>query len=192
MEALETEAEFLERNALADPDLLEPGADFSAYLKRTVPEALRRRAMRRLWRSNPVLANLDGLVDYDADYTNAAAIPGPIATAYQVGRGFAKLPASLETDDATPPPEAAGDGEPAGTEHMSDVDAEGVPDALVPDPTPDEVPSMGGPAAAADPAEGHGSEEATEVVSARTGPAPSVADSTPVLARARRMRFSVP
>ncbi len=65
---------------------------------------------------------------------------------------------------------------------MSDVDAEGVPDALVPDPTPDEVPSMGGPAAAADPAEGHGSEEATEVVSARTGPAPSVADSTPVLA----------
>jgi hypothetical protein len=33
-----------------------------------VPKALRNQALKKLWRSNPILANLDGLNDYDLDY----------------------------------------------------------------------------------------------------------------------------
>ena len=37
------------------------GDDFSGFMARNVPDHLRRRALRKLWVSNPVLANLDGL-----------------------------------------------------------------------------------------------------------------------------------
>lgn len=92
--AVETEAEFLARNGLPDPDTLRRGDDFGAFMRAGVPALLRRRALRRLWTSNPVLACLDGLNDYDGDYTS----PGPSAmkTAYRVGRGL------LGDGDATP------------------------------------------------------------------------------------------
>lgn len=47
---------------------LDADSDYSAFLARGVPEALKRAALRKLWRSNPVFANLDGLNDYDLDY----------------------------------------------------------------------------------------------------------------------------
>ncbi len=46
--------------------------DFSRFLKDDVPEFLRRKALRQMWRTNPILANLDGLNEYDEDYTDAA------------------------------------------------------------------------------------------------------------------------
>jgi hypothetical protein len=42
-------------------------------MKQAVPEELRRLALRKLWRSDPVLANVDGLNDYDLDYTKLGA-----------------------------------------------------------------------------------------------------------------------
>lgn len=84
------EAELLAKLDLPDPDTLKPGDDFTAFLRDVVPEHLRRRALRRLWRSNPVLANLDGLNDYDTDYTNAATDAPGLKTAYRVGRGLLK------------------------------------------------------------------------------------------------------
>lgn len=45
-------------------------SDFTVFTKAGVPETLRRMAMRRLWTSNPVLANLDGLNDYDEDFSD--------------------------------------------------------------------------------------------------------------------------
>ncbi|MDH3262857.1 MAG: DUF3306 domain-containing protein [Paracoccaceae bacterium] len=82
------DAEVLERLGLKDPDQLQPGDDFTAFLKQVVPEHLRRRALRRLWRSNPVLANLDGLNDYDTDFTGGSVAPGMLKTAYKVGVGL--------------------------------------------------------------------------------------------------------
>jgi hypothetical protein len=41
-----------------------------------------------LWRVNPVLANLDGLVDYGEDYTDAALVFENMQTVYQVGKGM--------------------------------------------------------------------------------------------------------
>ncbi len=101
--AEKTDAELLEELGLPDPDTLAPGDDVAAFLRGAVPERLRRRALRRLWRLNPTLANVDGLVDYGGDFTDAATVPDTIATAYQVGKGiFAKLAEAESTAEATP------------------------------------------------------------------------------------------
>ena len=111
-----TDAEILEELGLKDPDLLEAGDDFRAFLQAAVPEHLRRRALRRLWVSNPVLANLDGLNDYDGDFTQGSVAPGMLKTAYQVGRGFVRdLAEAVDTgkaDAAAAPHPPAEGGEP--------------------------------------------------------------------------------
>ncbi len=83
-----TDAEILAEFDLPDPDTLQAGDDVSGFMARAVPDRLRRRALRRLWRLNPVLANVDGLVDYGEDYTDAACVIENIQTAYQVGKGM--------------------------------------------------------------------------------------------------------
>jgi hypothetical protein len=83
-----SDAEILAGLGLRDPETMGLGDDFAAFLRAEVPEHLRRRALRRLWRSNPLLANLDGLVDHGEDYTDAATVVPGMRTAYQVGRGF--------------------------------------------------------------------------------------------------------
>jgi hypothetical protein len=84
------DAEVLAEMNLPDPASMQAGDDFSAFMSRDVPEHLRRQALRTLWRSNPVLACLDGLNDYDEDYRAAAAMQGPVKTAYQVGKGLTR------------------------------------------------------------------------------------------------------
>ena len=85
-----TDAELLEELDLPDPDTLVMGDDFSVFMSKTVPDRIRRRALRILWRSNPVLANVDMLVDYGEDFTDAAMAVENIQTAYQVGKGMLK------------------------------------------------------------------------------------------------------
>ncbi|MEZ5847050.1 MAG: DUF3306 domain-containing protein [Geminicoccaceae bacterium] len=85
---MRTDEEILGDLGLEDPDLLGPGDDFRGFMQLAVPEHLRRRALRRLWQSNPVLANLDGLNDYDGDFTGGSTAPGLLRTAYRVGRGL--------------------------------------------------------------------------------------------------------
>lgn len=99
------EADLLKRLGLPDPDTLVRGDDFSAFMVRAVPDALRRRALRRLWPSNPVLACVDGLNDYDTDFTATGRSVEPIRTAYRIGRGF------LTNAPAAAPP--GGEGETA-------------------------------------------------------------------------------
>lgn len=100
-EAREAEAaersdeEILAEFGLPDPDTMEQGDDFAAFLKSAVPERLRRRALRRLWRSNPVLANLDGLIDHGEDFTDKAVVVPGMMTTYQVGKGMMRHVMSL-------------------------------------------------------------------------------------------------
>lgn len=82
------DAEILAEMGLPDPESMQRGDDFAAFMSREVPERLRRKALRTLWRSNPVLACVDGLNDYDDDFTIGATGNGPIKTAYQVGKGM--------------------------------------------------------------------------------------------------------
>lgn len=83
-----SDAELCEDLGLPDPNMMQSGDDFSAFMARAVPERLRRRALRRLWLSNPALANVDGLVDYGQDFTDSATVMETLTTAYQVGRGM--------------------------------------------------------------------------------------------------------
>ncbi|MEV8467156.1 DUF3306 domain-containing protein [Fluviibacterium sp. DFM31] len=92
-----TDDEILAELDLPDPDSLSQGDDFTAFLARRVPERIRRRALRKLWLTNPVLANVDELVDYGEDYTDAATVVENMQTVYEVGKGIVR---KLSEEDA--------------------------------------------------------------------------------------------
>ncbi|WP_457646041.1 DUF3306 domain-containing protein [Profundibacter sp.] len=86
--AEKTDAEILAELDLPDPETLQPSDDFTGFMQAAVPERIRKLALRRLWRSNPVLANVDNLVDYGEDFTKEGALGVAVKTAYQVGKGI--------------------------------------------------------------------------------------------------------
>jgi len=108
--------EVLEELGLPDPDTLKSGDNFAAFMARAVPTRLRNRALRKLWISDPVLANLDELLDYGEDFTDAATVVENLQTAYQVGKGFVDKVAELSGEDAGSAEEGAEEApeEPAG------------------------------------------------------------------------------
>jgi hypothetical protein len=127
-EAEKTDEELLQELGLPDPDTLNPGDDFAAFMHSAVPERLRRRALRRLWASNPVLANLDGLVDYSDDFTDAATVLPDLRTAYEVGRGMYEhvrtlAAQALEEEEEEGDAGAAGDGATGASEGSLEVAA---------------------------------------------------------------------
>lgn len=71
-----------------DIDALDYDADFTRFMKAGVPERLRQRALRKLWTTNPILANLDGMNDYDEDFTDAALAVDVLKTAYNSKYGY--------------------------------------------------------------------------------------------------------
>jgi len=74
--------------ALPSIDELDAQSDYSVFLAKNVPEALRRAALRKLWASDPVFANLDGLNDYDEDFNLATTVGGAVQSAWQTGHGY--------------------------------------------------------------------------------------------------------
>ncbi|MDH3665533.1 MAG: DUF3306 domain-containing protein [Paracoccaceae bacterium] len=166
-----TDAEVLEELGLPDPDSLKPGDDIRGFMAKAVPARLRNRALRKLWISNPVLANLDELVDYGEDYTDAATVLENLQTAYQVGKGWAdkfvetpKSPAHAESTE----PEASA--EPASDEQVAS--GEDAPETAAPD---DEASGAQGRRVEA------GSDVAPPVIAA---------DAPPLIPR-KRMRFRI-
>ncbi len=87
---VKSDVEILRELELPDPEGMQAGDDFTAFLKTTVPERIRVRALRRLWTTNPVLANLDGLIEYGEDFTDAATVVENLQTTYRVGQGMLK------------------------------------------------------------------------------------------------------
>ena len=104
----EDEAKLLARLGLKHPDEMGPGDDFAAFLKAAVPQHLKTLALRRLWRSNPTLACLDGLNDYDGDFTGTGVPAGGLKTSYQVGRGLLRQIAEVAEDRSDAPTDGAG------------------------------------------------------------------------------------
>jgi len=82
------EQEVLAKYDLPDPESIQMGTDITGFMRKEIPELLRRKALRSLWKSNPVLAVLDGLNDYDEDFTDAAPGVKGAKTIYQVGKGL--------------------------------------------------------------------------------------------------------
>jgi hypothetical protein len=127
-----TDAEICEELGLPDPDTLEAGDDFRAFMARAVPERLRRRALRRLWLSNPALANLDGMIDYGEDFTDSACVIEGMQTAYQVGKGMlAHVQEMARQAEAEAQAEAQAEaGEDDAQEHAETPEAEPAPLAM--------------------------------------------------------------
>ena len=119
MEEKSDEDLLLELN-LPDPDAMEMGDDFSVFMSKAVPDRIRRRALRTLWRSNPVLANVDMLVDYGEDFTDSAMVVENMQTAYQVGKGMLKHVQEM----ARQAEELANPKEPEALEEDSEEDVE--------------------------------------------------------------------
>ncbi|MDG4601348.1 MAG: DUF3306 domain-containing protein [Defluviicoccus sp.] len=91
------------------PDLatLTADSDYTVFLAAGVAEETRREALRILWRSDPVLANLSGLNDYDGDYRAIGTVLEVVETVYKAGAGYLEqlaAAADAETDDAALPP----------------------------------------------------------------------------------------
>lgn len=63
-------------------------SDFTPFLRAEVPEDLHRQALRKLWTSDPIYANDDGLKDYADDYASLFTGEVPVKTLYRVGKGF--------------------------------------------------------------------------------------------------------
>lgn len=108
-----TDAEILQELGLPDPDSLLKGDSIAGFLRAGVPVRLRNRALKRLWLTDPVFANLDGLNDYEEDYTDAATVVKGMRTAYRPGRGFLrddpapKIAEAVEPVDSTAGPSRA-------------------------------------------------------------------------------------
>jgi putative acetyltransferase len=81
-----TEADFAD----VDFDALDAKSDYARFLAKGVPEAIKQKALRKLWASDPVFSQIDPFQEYAGDFTDAAvAVPaGTLKTAYRVGKGF--------------------------------------------------------------------------------------------------------
>ena len=146
-----TDEEVLAELDLPDPDSLNKGDDFSAFMAKAVPERLRRRALRRLWLSNPLLANLDELLDYGEDFSDAATVLADMQSVYRVGKGMvsdedlAKAAEAEAEAEPGPDPEAEEDrdAEPAAAAEAGPEEAEpasGAADVPRPDPAEETLP----------------------------------------------------
>ena len=58
--------------ALPSVGSLGADSDYTVFMREGVPEALRVQALRKLWRSHPVIATVDDLTDYGDDMTVVA------------------------------------------------------------------------------------------------------------------------
>lgn len=144
------DAEILAEHGLPDPDDIGPDDDISGFMKDAIPRRLRNRALRKLWLRNPVLANLDELVDYGEDYTDAATVAEAMVSAWQAGRGYlkeapAEPSAPPETQITDPVDEEEGEG-PAAVAETAPADE---PRDTLPEPPSESAAAGSDPSIAA-------------------------------------------
>ena len=85
-----SDEEILSILELPEPDTLKLGDTVEKFMDGRVPERIRARALRAFWKTNPLLANIDGLDEYCDDYTDAATVIENLQTIYEVGKGYAE------------------------------------------------------------------------------------------------------
>ena len=79
-----TEDDFLD----VEFESLDKSSDYTRFLKANVPEAIQKRALRKLWASDSVFGILDGMNDYDEDFTIDGLAGKAFKSAYKIGRGY--------------------------------------------------------------------------------------------------------
>jgi hypothetical protein len=90
------ETENRELAEAVDIESLDYSSDYTLFLKKGVTDALKRQALRKLWTSDPVLACVDGLNDYDEDYRTVTALADGFKSSWQVGKGFGWMDETLD------------------------------------------------------------------------------------------------
>ncbi|GAA0595003.1 DUF3306 domain-containing protein [Caenispirillum bisanense] len=96
-------------------DSLTRDSDFTPFLRKEVPAELRRQALRRLWRSDPLLANLDGLNDYEENYAAPSRVGAAVRTAYDALKGYA----ARDEQEPAAAAEVAAQHDPAASQHKT-------------------------------------------------------------------------
>ncbi len=120
----ESDDEILARLGLPHPRELGPGDDFAAFMRPEIPAHLRRMALRLLWRSDPVLANQDNLLDYGEDFTISGKAGEVVRTAWRAGKGLLK-----DDDEALETTASSAARAPASADRTSAADAAQLPPA---------------------------------------------------------------
>ena len=69
-------------------DTLNKDSDFSLFMREGTPENLKKLALRKLFNSDPAFSVLDGLNDYDEDYSMIGMVAEAISTHYKPGKGM--------------------------------------------------------------------------------------------------------
>lgn len=91
-----------EQAAIADlPPLdgLTKDSDYTPFLQAGIPDIIKRKALRLLWRRDPFFNLRDGLNEYDDDYTIINTAISELTGNYKVGRGYLS---DQELRDMTP------------------------------------------------------------------------------------------
>ena len=122
-----TDDEIISILELPEPETLKLGDTVEKFMDGRVPERIRARALRAFWKTNPVLANIDGLDEYCEDYTDAVMVIENLQTVYEVGKGYASQAldalealADDESSEATQPAVASVDATIASNESIAE------------------------------------------------------------------------
>ena len=73
---------------LPDIETLNKDSDFSLFMREGTPEHLKKLALRKLFKSDPAFSVLDGLNDYDEDYSMIGMFTEAVSTRYKPGQGM--------------------------------------------------------------------------------------------------------
>ncbi|WP_425405351.1 DUF3306 domain-containing protein [Hwanghaeella sp.] len=119
-------AEVEEGPELPDLETLDSTSDYTPFMSDKVSDSVRNLALRKLWLSDSVFANLDGLIDYGEDFTDAATVVEGMKSVYTVGRGMVDYEAEAAAKRAA---EAAEEADSAALEEGVEGEAEAVPDS---------------------------------------------------------------
>ncbi|MBI2978179.1 MAG: DUF3306 domain-containing protein [Rhodospirillales bacterium] len=76
------------RRDLPPVDTLDKDSDYTRFLKKNVPEALKRQALKRLWTSDPQFHVIDPFTEYGGDYTVVVPFDALKDTLYKPGIGY--------------------------------------------------------------------------------------------------------
>jgi len=128
---------------LPDVESLGKESDFSVFMNEKVPDALRRRALRRLWRVDPLFGFRDGMNDYDEDYTDAAMVVEGMKTIYQVGKGMV-MPEEPDESEASDDTADQGVETAGAADRPADVESP-VSESPAPDQPASDQPASDGP-----------------------------------------------
>jgi len=123
-----TEADFEDVNF----DELDKSSDYTRFVQANVPAAIQKRALRKLWASDSVFEVLDGMNDYDEDFTGNGLAGKIFKTAHKVGRGFVQddeaEPDNVDIAEAADLEETPDGEEDADTEEIAEIRPEDTED----------------------------------------------------------------